>query len=84
MSIIAAVLSITAFVRCEPMEFDAVALLASIISIPVAVFAITQAINFLWYENKVKEGINELSRELKRILEGLKMICVWQFVHIIY
>lgn len=30
MSIIAAVLSITAFVRCEPMEFDAVALLASI------------------------------------------------------
>lgn len=66
MSIIAAVLSITAFVRCEPMEFDAVALLASIISIPVAVFAITQAINFLWYENKVKEGINELSRELKK------------------
>lgn len=65
LSIIAIVLSIVAVIRCEPMELDAVVLLASIISVPVAVFAITQAINFLWYENKIKSSLDELSRELR-------------------
>lgn len=57
LSIMSAVLSVTAVVRCEPMEFDAVALLASIISIPVAVLAIFLAINYLVFENKMKEYV---------------------------
>lgn len=66
LSLVSIVLSVTAVIRCEPMKLDAVVLLASIISIPVAVFAITQALNYLWYENKIKSGLDDLSRELRR------------------
>lgn len=71
-SLISIVLSITAVVRCEPMQFDAVVLLSSIISIPVAVFAITQAFNFLWYENKIKSGLEDLSKELRHDVKTME------------
>ena len=66
LSIMSAVLSVTAVVRCEPMEFDAVALLASIISIPVAVLAIFLAINYLVFENKMKEYVKSTVSDLER------------------
>lgn len=66
LSIVSVVLSVTAVVRCEPMDFDAVALLASIISIPVAVLAIFLAINYLVFEKKMKEYVKNTVDDLER------------------
>ena len=64
-SIVSCLFSIWAVIRMEPMEFNAVGLLATIVAVPVAVFAVLQAINYLWFEDKIKKSLYDLSDELK-------------------
>ena len=56
----------------EPMEFNAVGLLATIVSVPIAVFAVFQAINYFWFEDKIKKSLYDLSDELKKEVENTK------------
>ena len=69
LSVLSFLCSILAVLRMEPIEFNAVGLLATIIAVPVAVLAILQAINYFWFKDKIKKSLYDLSAELREEVE---------------
>lgn len=56
-------------IRCKPMTIDLVGLLATIVSVPVAILAVFQAINYFIFEKKMNEKIDTKVEEMKRIIQ---------------
>lgn len=73
-SIIALLFSIASFciacVRCETMEINLVGVLAGILSLPVAVLAIFQAINYFVFEKRIKSLVDSRVVEVNNNMQS--------------
>lgn len=53
------------FVKKEPMDVDWVSVLVGILSFLVTVLAILQAVNYIWFEKKMRISLNKLESQLR-------------------